>query len=492
MVTERSSNAFDTIRIRGKWWIPGSADEPRKVSGELTFDVRAGGVLDLDEALSNGIGNITVIHGEGSEGERVTVFNGVSTRIKTSNKSSGVFKKETVLFYNMWIGDQWFNSKDDVRFAEYSFSMHDIENWADRKHFSTPRRLTANHASVHYSALKPILLFQDEHLQILLVSSWSGPSSSMGQLEGSIQHYPRIVIRSKSDLLPYYGNEDSLSEREWMIFVLIALLMGRVTWKFGFEGVIQPEKIEEGRYVPGISVRHYFQHDWGEVDPSQHSYRYDLLFPYEMLCRTFPRIAARFSTVLRINDDPIAVLYRMQCKKHAFIPSTLPELLFAFEKLEGNLCEKANKRLTKAGKPFSKQLLNKLKLCCSKKVWRKLEPKLRPKDTSFSDRCHVAFKKMSKVYPELESNLQKPLIKYLLRTRNLYAHEVKSSIDDPALYIYTAHWLAEFMTLMILRACGVSAKKVREVFFREWGPDHGKTKRFFTYIQKEVAAGRLK
>ena len=261
--------------------------------------------------------------------------------------------------------------------------------------------------------------------------------------------------------------------------------MGKITWKFGFEGVIQQLNLEQGKYIPEISVRHYSQHDWGETDPSLHSRQYDLLFPYEKISRTFPRIATSFSKMCRVSSDPIAILYGMQCKKHAFLPSTLPELLFAFEKLEGNLYEKDNKRITKAKNPFSKQFLNKLKLCCNKKEWNRLESKLNPKDTSFADRCRVAFKKMSKVYPELESNLQKPLINYLKWTRNLYAHEVKSTMDDPALYIYTAHWVAEFMTLMVLMYCGLSTDKIREVFFRELGPDHGKTKRFFDYIRNK-------
>jgi hypothetical protein len=76
--------------------------------------------------------------------------------------------------------------------------------------------------------------------------------------------------------------------------------------------------------------------------------------------------------------------------------------------------------------------------------------------------------------------------------RNDYAHAVKSTSDDLTLYVYASHWMAEFMTLMILRACGLSTKKIKDVFFRDPGPDHGKTKRFFDYLRSEIAASRLK
>ena len=99
---------------------------------------------------------------------------------------------------------------------------------------------------------------------------------------------------------------------------------------------------------------------------------------------------------------------------------------------------------------------------------------------------------MKSIYPELVTDLQKPLINYLKRTRNNYAHAARATSADYTLYIYASHWVAEFMTLMILRACGLSANKIKDVFFRNPGPDCGKTKRFFDYLRSEIAAGRLK
>ena len=492
MVEDRSGNAFDTIRIRGKWWIPDGTADPKKVSGELTFEVGTGGTLELDEALSDKIREVPVVHGLGTKGECVTIFNGTTVDLSMDFSSVGVFRRERIDFFDMWVGNHWFENKEAVRLKEYSFGIHDIENWADRRCFSGPRPSASKRRTLVYESPEPLLLFEDGNLRILLDSFGTGPNLAMGQLESAVRHYPRIVIRSKKGLLSYYGKEGTVSDREWMIFVLIALLMGTVTWKFGFEGVVEPiHKTKEG-YTPEISVRHYFQHDWGKVDPAKRPIHFKLLFPYETIGKGFPKLASRFSEVFHANENPVAILHRMQCMNHAFYPSTLPELLFAFEKLEETLLAGENKRLTRADRTFSKRLCNKLEPVCTEKEWHWLEPKMDIQGPSFSTRCRVAFQKMSKIYPDLKTDLQKPLTKYFRRTRNLYAHEVKSTIDDPALYIYSSHWLAEFMTLMILRACGLSTNKIKQVFFRDPGPDHGKTKRFFDYLRSEFAAGRLK
>ena len=491
MVTERSSKAFDTIRIRGNWWIPGSADEPRKVPGELTFEVGAGGTLELYEALSEECRGTAVIHGLGADGECVTIFNAYTIQTRRRQNSVGIFHTETIHFFDMWVGNHWFGTKDAVLFKEYSFGIHAIEFWAEQNCFTTPRKLARNKTSVSFKAPKPILLFSDDRMEIKLDSAWSGPSSSFGQVEGCIQYYPRIVIRSKEELLPYYGEMDSISACEWSIFVLIALLMGVDTWKFGFEGIVKELQIKPV-FSDEVSVRHYVQHDWGKVDASRRPHHDDILIPYSGIKSRFHVVSARFFALNAIVGSPIAVLYRMQCVSHAFFPSTLPELLFAFEELEKKLLGKDDKKLAKKEKGYASMMQKKLQPFCSEKELEWLKPKLAFHGLSFSQRCQKAFREMKDIYPELGTDLAKPLINYLRKTRNDYAHAASSTSDDHTLYVYTSHWLAEFMTLMILRACGVSAKKIKEVFFREWGPDHGKTKRFFTYIQKEVAAGRLK
>lgn len=489
-VKDRSENAFDTIRIRGKWWIPDGTENPRKVPGELTFAVSAGGTLELDEALANKIEEILVIHGEGIDGECVTIFNGFVASARSCFQSNDSFETEIIEFYDMWIGNCWFDDREDARFIKYSFGIHNIENWADQRCFSAPPPSVSKRRSLVYKSPEPILLFEDDYLRIDLDSFCMGPSLSVGQLESSIRHYPRIVIRSKSGRLPYYDRENSISEREWMIFVLIALLMGIVTWKFGFEGVVEPLKKEGEGYVQEVAVRHYSQRDWGPVDPLKRPTHFSLLFPFSSIAKQFPRIAIRFSEVLRANENPIDLVYLLQCRKRTFYPSTLPELLFAFERLVGSLFPKDCARLVEADKAVSKRLRKRLNPHCTSREWDWLEPRLSPR-LSFASKCRIAFRQMAKVYPELESDLQKPLIRYLFRTRNRYAHEVESMTDNSALYVYTIHWFAEFMTLMILRSCGLSSRTIRKVFFRKLGPDRGKTQRFFEEFRMEVKTGSL-
>ncbi len=484
MVLERSTNAFETIRFRGKWWIPDGTENPRKVSGELTFEVGAGGVLDLDEALTDKMERCPVIHGLGTKGECATIFNGVTVSLSRRGNSVGVFRLERIDFFDMWVGNHWFNNKQEVCLKEYSFGIHAVEFWAEQKCFTTPRRLARNKTSVSFKAPKPVLLFSDDRMEIKLDSAWSGPNSSFGQVDGSIQYFPRISIRAKGELLPYYGEADSISACEWSIFKLIALLMGVDTWKFGMEGVVKHLQLKP-EFADEVSARHYVQHDWGKVDSSKQPRHDDILFPYADIKSRLHVVSARFFALNQIAGSPIAVLYRMQCVSHAFFPSTLPELLFAFEELEKKLFEKENKNLAKKEKRFTSKLRTKLQHFCNKKEFEWLTSKLAFHGLSFSKRCHTAFREMKEIYPELETALAKPLIDYFRKTRNDYAHAASSTSDDHTLYIYASHWLAEFMTLMILRSCGLSANKIREVFFRDFGPDHGKTKRFFDYVRNK-------
>ena len=490
-VNDRSKNAFDTIRIRGYWWIPDGSTEPRKIPGELTFDVQSGGVLDLYDAFSDTFREIPVIHGLGAQGECVTIFNGMTVSLPMNGNSVGCFRRETIDFFDMWVGNYWFANKQEVCLEEYSFGIHNIENWADRRCFSLPEMSSSKSASISYTAPEAIPLFEDDRLCIVLDSFHSGPDMSVGQLESSIQHYPRIVIRSKNGLLPYYGKGGSLSEREWMIFVLLALLMGTVTWKFGFEGVVEPIHETDAGFTQEVSARHYFQHDWGKVDPSKRPVQFDLLFPYEALGSQFPEIAKRFSEVLRANENPIALIFMLQCKKRTFYPSTLPELLFAFEELEKNLFPALNAPIESESKEPIEALRRKLEPYCSKTEKGLLAQKLSSQRLSFTQRFHIAFQEMKDIYQELGTDLAKPLITYFRKTRNDYAHSVKSTSDDHTLYIYATHWLAEFMTLMVFRSCGLSSETIRTVFFRNPGPDRGKTQRFFDYLRMEVATGNL-
>lgn len=490
-VKDRSKNAFDTIRIRGYWWIPDGSTEPRKIPGELTFDVQSGGVLDLYDAFSDTFREIPVIHGLGAQGECVTIFNGMTVSLPMNGNSVGCFRRETIDFFDMWVGNHLFANKHEVCLKEYSFGIHNIENWANWLCFSvaSPIEAKPKNLSLEYKPPKPILLFEDERLTIHLDVFWSGPSLSIGQLESSIQHYPRIVIRSKDGLLPYYGKGGSLSEREWMIFVLIALLMGTVTWKFGFEGVVEPIHETDAGFTQEVSARHYFQHDWGKVDPSKRPVHFDLLFPYEALGEQFPRLAKAFSEVFYANENPIVLVYLIQCKDSSFYPSTLPELLFAFEELEKNLFPALNAPIESEEKKRIKALRKALEPHFPKAEKEWLSQKLGFQGLSFAQRFRIAFQEMKDIYPELGTDLATPLIDYFRRMRNDYAHSVKSTSDDHTLYIYATHWLAEFLTLLVLRSCGLSSETIRTVFFRNPGPDRGKTQRFFDYFRMEVATG---
>lgn len=477
-VQDRSEDVFKTIRHRGLWWIP--ANE-KKIHGELVFSTARGGSLELEGELPVSPLELDVIHGETSDRKRITIFGGFITCTSRCGSPDDHVYKQTLDVYDIWIGPDWFNRKEDITFQSYSFGIHNLENWADLKCFSNIRPPDSRTITLAYKIPEEIPLFEDDKCTISLASGCSGPSFSVGQLESTIAHYPCICIRAKNDLLPYYGENGSIAEREWMIFVLIALLMGKPTWQFGFSGLISPCSLEDG-FVPEISYRHYYQKSVDDPEQTRKPTVFDLLFPFDCIRSDFTEISAAFSKLFHDNGSQIEVLFQFLCKKKVFEASTLPNLLFAFEELETNLLKEANIPFEQQGETRAKRVREQLMPHCGKGDREWASQRLSWQGLSYTKRLRIALSEMRTIYPGLDRKVENTLVDYLSKTRNTYAHEAKSTSKDYSPYILASYWIAEFMTLMLWHACGLSLETIKTIYFRPTGPDRGKTQFFFNHL----------
>lgn len=475
VVQDRSADAFQPVRIRGVWWLPGSN---HKIHGELLFKVTSGGTLELDGELAPTFSQVPVIHGENSDQKRITLFNSFICKSTLRGSFTGPASSQTLDVYDMWIGNCWFDSKADVSFQSYSFGIHNLENWADLHCFSPGPSPNPKAITLTYTPPAPILLFENDRLSVSLAANYSGPSFSRGQTESSIRHYPHVHIQSKMGGLPYYGEADSIAECEWMIFVLIALLMGQPTWQFGFKGTVVPLSIKDG-FSPEISVRHYCQKDWETPGPFQNPSSDSLLFPYEAIESYLPSIAKTFAELFHKNPSQIETLFRFQCRKKLFEASTLPNLLFAFEKLEDNLFPQQNEPYVQEGKAHATRIQKLLKPYCPKDDWEWVESRLRWQGLAYRKRLNIAFEAMQPLFADLVEPLASDLIAYLSKTRNTYAHEAKATSNDWSRYVHATIWMGDFMTLMLIHACGLPLETIQTIYFRQNGPGHGKTERLF-------------
>ena len=486
---KRSNNAFDTTRIHGTWWIPGAGTGTVKLSGELIFNTATGGSLTLSGELSTTTEKISVIHGEGNGKECITIFNAYVDGVFFHRTHTGLVVTQTVRFFDMWSGPQLFERKEDIVFTEYVFGIHNVENWLDHRGFRTaPHAIRGNKASLLFTIPRPVLLFEDDRFSILLTSDRVGTTVSFGQLVSTIEHFPRIVIRSKKGQLPYYGKTDSFSEREGMIFTLISLLMGTATWPFGPEGYGFSDANQFSCFS-SPTLFHCVQQDWREIIPAPTPSAPELLFPYKTIGKRFPTIAAHFSNVFRSNENAIAVLFQLQSGQKTLNATTLPELLFAFESLEKVLLDKKNKKLENKDKTKIDRIKNKLHPACTKKEWQLISNRLAPMGLSFSRRLRLVFWEVESIYPDLK-DVGSPLVEYLNKSRNNYAHEAKSTSDDNSLYRFAASWVAELMTVMILLSCGLSAKKIHAILFRADGIASVNTKHFFNLFRQKMMCSK--
>ena len=478
-IKDRSEDAFKPIRFRGVWWIPGSK---KRIHGELVFSTPDGGTLELEGELTSGSSKAEVIHGSTAEKKHITIFNAMSI----GRTWHGDVSKQTLKVYDLWVGPRWFSHKEKITFQEYSFGIHNLENWADLKCFSSKISKGLRKVTASYKLPKKILLFADDKCSIFLASGYSGAASSMGQTEISIEHYPRILIQAKNGRLPYYGESGSIAEREWMIFVLIALLMGRPTWQFGFAGLISPLVLEEKRVSPEISFRHYYQRNIDNAENTRKPTEFDLLFPFRFLRSGFRRMTAKFFKLFHDNESQIDVFFQLLSKKTVFEASTLPNLLFAFEELETNLLKKANAPSERNGEARARRVRKQLEphcANCGKADWEWAMQRLSWQGLSYTWRLRIAFGEMRALYPGLDKKVEKALVEYLSKTRNTYAHEAKATSEDYVLYIQASYWMAEFMTLMLLKACGLPLKTIQTVYFRYPGPARVRTEQFFQRLR---------
>jgi hypothetical protein len=246
--------------------------------------------------------------------------------------------------------------------------------------------------------------------------------------------------------------------------------------------------MEEKRFAPEISFRHYYQRNADNSGPTRKPTEFDLLFPFHFLRSRFRGITAKFFKLFHDNESQIEVVLEFLRKKTVFEASTLPNLLFAFEELETNLLKKANAPFEREGEALAKRVRKQLKPHCAKADREWAMQRLSWQGLSYAKRLRIAFDKMRDIYPGMNKKVQNALVDYFSKTRNTYAHEAKATSEDYVLYIQASYWMAEFMTLMLWHACGLPLEKIKSVYFRRPGPVLERITQFFQRLRPAPSA----
>ena len=116
-----SASAFKVKTFTGKWWIPGSEHH---CYGTLTFDISGEQHLKiigfLEGKYPGELQKYEVLHGYcqlDNKTHRVTLFNAWHTHLSGPMLSGQDICENIILFQEIWIGNRFYNSREDVIFS---------------------------------------------------------------------------------------------------------------------------------------------------------------------------------------------------------------------------------------------------------------------------------------------------------------------------------------------------------------------------------------
>lgn len=410
----------------GYWWLPvkdGQTQDQR--AGIIRFkpDRRAdldllgsfeGRPLDFNVATKQ----YPVIQGAAHGMKRITIFDGT-----TSHRDSNLFEPPElaavrISFIEGWIGEESYTSKEDIRFSSFEAGMDGLSAWHNANAFECKSDFENHNTDLHYKRPVPIGLYKDDLVEIKLGYSWQGASQSLAQCEGSISHDPRIVIKSVSGKLPYYGERGSYHFYLSRIRTILGLMVGRGCPLYDCTGLVtKAEAKGNGEFVREISLRHLWRRDIETPHPIS---PLDIWIPYINVAGYITKVVQNFIAI----DDASAglaghLVYMGASGRTKFTQGVLPELVYMFEGLHRDLCDSRS-------------------------------------HVHLKDRFEDEFSRIGTAFPFVDLATQDLLIGYVKGCRNAYAHaDPDSNQRNYLLYIYATIWMRMFLASMLLEICGM-------------------------------------
>lgn len=334
MTSEKpSASVFKVKNLTGKWWIPGS---DHRCYGTLTFDISGEQHLKIIGSLEKNhpgtFQHYNVLHGYCQMDKKiycVTLFSAWHTSLSGFSISKEAIGENIIGFQDVWIGNRFYEKQEDVKFASFSFGIHNLENWLDeRTVFSINWNPFPSMTTTTMTLPPEVELYEDDNVKIGIRYTYYGPGTYMGQLETSMGYCPKISISSKKELLPYYGEERSFEYYWRCVFKFFELLLDGYTYYFDLQGfgIIPEIKIQQEK------MELIFSH---LITPKQSKniIAYQVLMPYkkikEILFTTFHNFMKYQKNIDAILEN--LFIYTMTNRYHN---NPLPSLLFALEGLQ--------------------------------------------------------------------------------------------------------------------------------------------------------------
>ena len=460
-----SASAFKVKTFTGKWWIPGSEHH---CYGTLTFDISGEQHLKiigfLEGKYPGELQKYEVLHGYcqmDNKTYRVTLFNAWHTYLSGPMLNGQDICENTIVFQDIWIGNRFYDKRDDVKFSSFTLGIHNLENWQDERGvFDANIDQMPAVTEIKMTLPAEIKLFEDENVIIDIGYSYHGPGFCEGQLSTSMRYCPLICIQSKNDLLPYYGEKVSFEYYWYCVYEFFELLLDGHTYFFDLRGLgkIPEIRVNQERmellYSRPINPKQRMN-----VSPHQ------ILMPYKKIKDS---LCGTFSGFMNCQNDIMGILENLFTftTTNTYHINPLPSLLFALEGLQRIFYRKfgvGSFDENKADYTDFENKKNAIISCCSEDLHSFIKQKL-SWQVPFQKRLYRMIKEYSAVFTTISDDVCEKLSKELKDIRNQSAHcDNREEISWGIIFNLT-RFVEYFHYAIILHNCGMPQETIKNCF----------------------------
>lgn len=466
MTSEKPSTSVFKIRtLTGKWWIPGSEHH---CYGTLTFDISGEQHLKiigfLEGKYPGTLQKYEVLHGYcqlDNKTYRVTLFNAWHTNLSGLTLNGEDICENIIEFQDLWLGTRFYDKQDDVKFASFSFGIHNLENWQDaRTVFSTDINKSPAKTAITMALPPNIKLFEDKNVTIELTYICHLPGSCLGQLSSSISYCPVISIDSKNNLLPYYGEKASFEYYWYCVYKFFELLLDGYAYFFNLQGF--------GK-IPEISIMQekmelIFSRNI-KSKQRKHIMPYQILMPYDKI-KGF--IFEAITNFIEYQKDIAGILENLFTftTTNTYHTNPLPSLLFALEGLQRTFYKRFGESKSLENKEDHADFENKKNTiisCSPDELHSFIKENLRWQ-VSFQERLYRMIKEYKTVFPVISDDVCEKLSKELKDIRNQSAHcDDREKVSWSAVFRLT-RFVEYLHYAIILHNCGIPQETIKNCF----------------------------
>jgi hypothetical protein len=463
------ARTFAKKTLVGLWWIPG---QEHKCYGTLSFDIDGEQRLRImgyfEEKYPESLVKYNVIHGlcqTDNKKVKITIFHAWASRMPAPFPGEQRVSETVISFNDVWIGNCYYNSQEDVSFASFSLGMNNLENWLDeRKIFSADFDNGLKRVSAEMNVPDPIPFFSDEYVSISIDYWKQAPGLGTGQTECSMRCRPLIYIKSKVNPLQYYGEKASYEFYISLIFQLFELFMKGHTFPFCLSGH-GPVPLEK----PGQQVRMEILYSRNiTVKQRKAIPPHEVLFPCKKIKDYLFVLSENFQKHYAEMGNILEVLCSSLCTSSYNLYS-LPTLLFSLEGTQQlfyhSLGEKDSPSNKENYEAFEKQRNAVIEKCDTATLKKFVKDEIRWRAT-FRDRLHGMLSDVCSIFQLLNEDTCDKIANDLKNLRNAGAHS--NSKGQGNLNIHLLLLKIQFVQFLhvaiILKSCGLPCEVIKDCF----------------------------